>query len=651
MSDLISIILPDGSRKELPAGTTGMQFAESIGSRLAKVAVIVEVDGKEKDLAAELPDRATVSVVTEDSARGLFTLRHSTAHVMAQAVLGLWPGAYFAIGPPIEDGFYYDFELPGGAHFVPEDLERIEARMREIIAANQPFIRREHGIEEALELFKSQPYKVELINGNDDPMAGVEHNLVSSYENPPEFIDLCRGPHVPHTGRLGHFKLMRSAGAYWRGNSDNAQLQRIYGTAWAKKQDLVDYLERLEQAKLRDHRKLGEELDLFHIDDVVGPGLVLYHPKGGIIRREMEDFSRQEHEKAGYQFVYTPHIAKAALFEQSGHLGYYAESMYPPMELEDATYYPKPMNCPMHMRIYSDRQRSWRELPMRLFEFGQVYRYELSGALNGMLRVRGFTQDDSHIFCTPEQLGDELIALLDFVLHVVKAFGFEDFKAFLSTRPDDKAIGDVQDWENAQDALRAAIEKSGLPYEVDEGGGAFYGPKIDLKLKDALGREWQLSTIQVDFQLPPRFDLEYVGSDNARHRPVVIHRALFGSVDRFFATLIEHYAGAFPVWLSPVQVSVLPVKDDIDDYAQEVAQQLRSDGVRVEVMFADEPLGARIRKAKLDKQPYVLVVGEDDLANKTVGVNARGHEVERGVTVDEFHRRIRTAIDERRTDV
>jgi threonyl-tRNA synthetase len=649
MADQIDVTLPDGSTRELPAGSTGADLATSIGRGLAKAAVAVDVDGHETDLSAPLPDGSRVSVITNSSDEGRHILRHSTAHVLAQAVTDLWPGAQYAIGPAIEDGFYYDFDLPGHQHFSEGDLERIEARMREIIAADQPFVREEHSVREGLEMFAHQPYKIEIIRAVDDADAaeGVSASSVSAYRNTPGFADLCRGPHVPSTGRLGHFKLMKVAAAYWRGDEKRPQLQRIYGTAWESAAALAEHLHRLEEAEKRDHRRLGAELDLFHFPPEIGSGLPVFHPKGGLVRKLMEDYSKAEHEKAGYQFVWTPHLAKSTLYEKSGHLEWYAEGMYPPMEMEGATYYPKPMNCPMHILIYQSRQRSYRELPMRLFEFGTVYRFERSGVLNGLLRVRGITQDDSHIFCTPEQLAPELADLLAFVLRLLRAFGLTEFEAELATRPD-KFVGEPEEWEVATAALRHALETAGIPYVVAEGEGAFYAPKIDVHVRDAIGRRWQVSTLQVDFQEPGRFGMEFVGSDNGRHRPYMIHRALFGSVERFFAILLEHYAGAFPTWLAPVQVSVLPVRDDHQAYADDVAARLREDGRRVEILIADEPLGARVRKAKLEKVPYVLVVGDDDVAAGTVGVNSREKErPDRGVPLDDFRARLRAEVEDR----
>jgi threonyl-tRNA synthetase len=645
MPDVITVRLPDGSPRELPPGATGSDLAASIGRGLAKAAVAVTVDGRQADLTEPLADGSAVAVVTDATPEGRHVLRHSTAHVLAQAVTDLWPGARYAIGPPIEDGFYYDFELPGGAHFSEDDLARIEARMREIVAEDQPFIREEHSVEEGLALFADQPYKREIIEGVDAAAEdqaegvsaeGVGGSEVSAYRNNDHFVDLCRGPHVPRTGRLGHFKLMKVAAAYWRGDERRPQLQRIYGTAWESEKALAEHLDRLEEAEKRDHRRLGAELDLFHFPPELGGGLVVFHPKGGLIRKQMEDYSRAEHEKGGYEFVYTPHLAKSTLFEISGHLEWYRDGMYPPMELEGSSYYPKPMNCPMHILIYKSRQRSYRELPQRLFEFGTVYRFERSGVLNGLLRARGFTQDDSHIFCTPDQLAPELASLLEFVLRLLRAFGLEEFEAELATRPE-KFVGEPAEWDVATDALRQSLESASLDYVLAEGEGAFYAPKIDVHVRDAIGRRWQVSTLQVDLQEPQRFDMEFVGSDNARHRPYMIHRALFGSVERFLGILIEHYAGAFPAWLAPVQVSVLPVRSDHQDYADRVATELRDGGARVEVLAAHEQLGARVRKAKLEKVPYVLVVGDSDVAAGTVGVNARGEQkARRDVPLSDF---------------
>jgi len=565
----------------------------------------------------------------------LETLRHSTAHVMAQAICTLWPGTELGIGPAIEDGFYYDVRLPGDARLRPEDLAAIEDRMRAIVAADQPFVREELEIDEALRLFSDQPFKQEIIRtvaaaadaAATDPELASEAapgRRVSVYRNG-DFVDLCRGPHVGSTGQLGAFRLLRTAGAYWRGDERNPQLQRVYGTAFFDEDALLAYLDRLAEAEARDHRRLGVELDLFHFPPEIGSGLPVFHPKGALVRALMEEHSRRAHLAAGYELAWTPHLAKATLFEASGHLGWYAESMYPPMELEGARYYLKPMNCPMHTLIYESRARSYRELPLRLFEFGTVYRYERSGVLHGLTRVRGLTQDDAHIFTTPEGLADELRRLLAFVVALLRAYGLTEFEAELSTRPE-KFIGEPAEWEVATDALRGALEASGLPYDVAEGEGAFYAPKVDVHLRDAIGRRWQVSTLQVDLQLPRRFDLSYIGPDNERHRPWMVHRALFGSVERFLGILLEHYAGALPAWLAPVQVQVVPVASGHATYAEQVASRLRVAGHRVEVVSADETLGARIRRGRLEKIPWILVVGETDVAAGTVGVNRRGAE-------------------------
>ena len=662
MAATVRVRLPDGSDKELEQGATAADLARVIGRRLAADAVAAEVDGRLVDLAAELPDGASVSIVTADSAAGRDVLRHSTAHVMAQAVLRLWPGAHYAIGPVIADGFYYDFELPGGARFSDDDLVRVEAAMREVIGEDQPFRRREHPVGDALALFEGQPFKQEIISavaeGGDEvdatPAGGSGAAVVSTYENPardgrPAFVDLCRGPHVPSTGRLGHFKLTRVAGAYWRGDEHRPQLQRIYGTAWESQHALDAYLEALEEAERRDHRKIGHELDLFSFPDEIGSGLPVFHPKGGIVRMEMESYARRRHVDAGYQFVYSPHITKSELFETSGHLDWYADSMYPPMQFEDGTqYYVKPMNCPFHILVYRSRQRSYRELPMRLFEFGSVYRYEKSGVVHGLTRVRGMTQDDAHIFCTRDQMAAELESLLTFVLGLLADYGLDDFWLELQTRPEGKAVGSLADWDEATRVLEEAAKGRGLELVLDEGGGTFYGPKISVQVRDAIGRSWQMSTIQLDFQEPQRFGLEYTGADNAKHRPVMIHRALFGSIERFFGVLVEHYAGAFPTWLSPVQVRVLPVRDDHVSYAADAARRCADAGLRAEMEDASEPLGTRIRRAKLEKVPYVLVVGDDDVAAGTVGVNRRGDErPRRGVPLTEAVAAVRADVDAR----
>ncbi len=655
MSD-ISVTLPDGSARSLPDGSTAADLAADIGPRLAKDALIAVVDGTETDMVTPLADGASVEIVMPDSERGMHTLRHSTAHVLAQAVLELWPGSTFAIGPAIRDGFYYDFELPDGQTFNDDDLERIEAKMREIIKARQPFVRSALPAAEALELMEAHGYKREIIEkvtgGDSDAEMAAEAadgDTISFYRNTDDFVDMCVGPHVPHTGHLGHFKLMSVAGAYWRGDEKRPMLQRIYGTAWPTKKALKEHLHRLEEAEKRDHRKLAKELDLLSFPPEIGAGLALWHPKGATVRKIMEDYSRQRHADGGYEFVYTPNIANGRLFETSGHLDFYADGMYPPMEMDNGSYYPKPMNCPMHCLIFRDGQTSYRDLPRRLFELGTVYRYERVGTLHGLMRIRGFTQDDSHIYCTEDQLADEIASLLDFVISVLEAFGFTEFSFNLSTKDPDKFVGSDEIWDLATNALRSAIDAHGLDYGIKEGDAAFYGPKIDIDVTDAIGRSWQLSTIQCDFNLPERFGLEYVAPDGSRKRPIMLHRALFGSIERFFGVLLEHFAGNFPVWLAPVQVLVLPVAEDHTEYASTVETTLRDAGIRVETVEANDPLGKRIRNGKMQKLPYILVVGSDDVANGTVGVNQRGSDgAERDVPLADFVARV---VDEDATRV
>ena len=576
--DTITVTLPDGTPHDFPRGTTPAEVAASIGAGLAKAAIAARADGDWVDLDRPLERDTKLAIVTPNTPDGREVLRHSTAHVTAQAVTDLFPGAQYAIGPAIADGFYYDFLLPDDRHFTEDDLARIEARMREIVAADQPFLRAEVDRDEGLRLFADQPYKIEIIERVDpDDVSEVgEGPVISVYRNPrageAPFVDLCRGPHVPSTKRLGAFKLMKVAGAYWRGDEKRPMLQRIYGTAWEDKKALAAHLHQLEEAERRDHRKLGAELDLFSFPSEIGSGLAVFHPKGAMVRKLMEDYSRQRHEEGGYVFVNTPHITKSNLFETSGHLDWFADGMFPPMTLDEGgaegtQYWLKPMNCPFHILIYRSRTRSYRELPLRMFEFGTVYRYERSGVVHGLTRVRGMTQDDAHIFCAREQMVPELKRALVFVLDLLRDYGLDDFYLELSTKPEGKAVGSDEEWEEATAALRQTADEMGFEPVLDEGGGAFYGPKISVQVKDAIGRTWQLSTVQLDLQLPQRFDLAYVGADNERHRPVMIHRALFGAIERFFAILVEHYAGAFPAWLAPVQVTVLPVADRHEAYA------------------------------------------------------------------------------------
>ena len=659
MDDDITVTLPDDSTRSYPKGTTPAEVAASIGRRLAKDALAATVDGEPVDLDHPLDHDARVAIVTPASPDGREVLRHSSAHVLAQAVTDLFPGARYAIGPAIDDGFYYDFELPDGAHFTDDDLARIDARMREVIADDQPFVREEVARDEGLERFADQPYKREIIDRVDNSEVGGGA-VISLYRNPragrDDFVDLCRGPHVPSTSRLGAFQLMRVAGAYWRGDEHGPMLQRVYGTAWETPAALADYLHRLEEAERRDHRRLGAELDLFSFPEEIGSGLAVFHPKGGMVRTIMEDYSRRRHEAAGYSFVTSPHITKAHLFETSGHLDWFADGMFPPMLVNDGSdegtaYYLKPMNCPFHILIYRSRMRSYRELPIRLFEFGSVYRYERSGVVHGLTRVRGMTQDDAHIFTTRENMTDELRSLLVFVLSLLRDFGLNDFDLELSTKPPDKAVGSDADWDEATEALRSVAMDMNLDLVLDEGGGAFYGPKISVQARDAIGRAWQVSTIQLDFQMPARFGLEYVGADNDRHQPVMIHRALFGSIERFFAILLEHYAGAFPAWLAPVQVSILPVADRHHDYADRLVERLRADGFRVELLGAHEDtIKKRVRRAKHQELvPYVLVVGDRDAESETVGVNTRGtDDPEFDVPVEAFVARLAADVAARR---
>jgi len=570
----------------------------------------------------------------------LYKLRHSTAHVMAQAVLDKFPDAKIAIGPAIDNGFYYDFELP--RPLTPDDLKDITARMRDIIKGKHEFSKEVVDAKQAREIFEDQPFKLELIkdleSGEQDEhgMAISEKQELSIYRHD-KFVDLCRGPHVENTGEIHPkaFKLLNVAGAYWRGDEENPMLQRIYGTVWEKPEELKAYTTLLREAKKRDHRKLGKELDLYSSVDDVGSGLILWHANGGRIRMIMERFWREEHDKAGYEFVYTPHIGKAKLWETSGHLGFYKENMYSPIDIEGQEYYLKPMNCPFHVHIYKSQMRSYRDLPMRSAEMGTVYRYERSGVLHGLLRVRGFTQDDAHHFCTPEQMPEEIDFVLNFCLHILRSFGFEDFKAYLGTRPE-KAVGEESRWLDAEAALKASLDRSGLDYEVDEGGGAFYGPKIDLKVKDAIGREWQLSTNQFDFNLPDRFDLTYIGEDGKEHRPYMVHRALMGSMERFFGILIEHYGGAFPVWLSPIQAMAIPIADRHMDYADEVVKKLKAEGIRAKLDSRSERMNAKIRDAQKQKIPYMLVIGDKEMESGQVALRYRSGDNPGAMDIEKF---------------
>lgn len=611
----------------------------SAGGPLALV-----VEGKQRDLAFVPPDGAVVEIVTQDSDLGREVMRHSTAHVLAQAVLRLYPEAKYSIGPPIEDGFYYDFDVE--RPFTPEDLEAIEAEMRNIVKENQRFEREEIDRDRALELFADQPYKVEIIEGVPDAgdptqSEAAEGSVISIYKNAASsdgvvaFVDLCRGPHVPGTGRIKAFKLLRSSGAYWRGDENKPMLQRIYGTTWESKDALNAYLQRLEEAEKRDHRKLGRDLELFFWAPEVGPGLPLWQPNGAHVRKELEDLIRQMVLEHGYDPVYTPHIGKGTLWEVSGHLGFYRENMFPPMEADEAEYFVKPMNCPFHILIFRNKTRSYRELPVRLAELGNVYRYERSGVLHGLLRSRSITQDDSHIFCRPDQVVDELVACVDFFRALYKNFGLGPDRIDFSTRPE-KSVGSDDLWELAEDGIRQALERADLDYVVAEGEGAFYGPKIDIHIRDAIGRMWQMCTIQVDLNLPDRFGLEYIDEHGERKRPVMIHRALYGALERFMGVITEHFAGAFPTWLAPLQAVVIPIADRHAAYAEEVAATLRKHGIRVEIDLSDNTMGAKIRHQQMQKVPYMLVVGDDEAESKTVSVRRRSGDEERGVPVDSF---------------
>ena len=647
--------------------TIGELFAEIFGQD--RSAIAARVNGELRDLSRQVADGEEIEPVRGDSEDGRAIIRHSTAHVLAQAVQDLFPAAKLGIGPPVENGFYYDFDV--ATPFTPEDLVKIEKRMQQIIKERQRFSRRVVSDSDARTELADEPYQLELIGIKGSAEAEAEGadvevgaGALTMYDNVRRddsvaWKDLCRGPHVPATGYLGAFKLMRVAAAYWRGNEKNPQLQRIYGTAWESKDALKEYLHRLEEAAKRDHRKLGAELDLFSFPEEIGSGLAVFHPKGGVLRRVMEDYSRQRHIEDGYEFVNTPHITKGHLFETSGHLDWYAESMYPPMSLDEERgpdgeirkqgqdYYLKPMNCPMHNLVYRARGRSYRELPQRLFEFGTVYRLEKSGVIHGLTRARGFTQDDAHIYCTREQMQDELTNLLNFVLGLLADYGLEDFYLELSTKNPDKFVGSDEVWEEATETLRQVAERSGLDLVPDPGGAAFYGPKISVQARDAIGRTWQMSTIQLDFNLPERFELEYTAADGSRQRPVMIHRALFGSIERFVAVLTEHYAGAFPPWLSPVQVIAIPITDGHVDYLYDVAEQLKAQGIRIEVDTSDDRMQKKIRNAQKAKVPYMLIAGDEDMARGAVSFRYRDGSQKNGVPIAEAISEIAEAVAKR----
>jgi threonyl-tRNA synthetase len=644
MSDSIHIKLPDGSTKEVPKGTTALDVAKSISPRLADAALAAKTNGDLIDLTRPLEKDTDLRLLTDRDPEALEVYRHSSAHLLAAAVLELFPETKLGHGPSTENGFFYDFYRP--TPFTPEDLEKIEKKMQELVQQNLPYAREFLPRQEGLEKFKGEGdfMKCHFIEQFTKP-----DEKISIYKTG-KFLDFCRGPHIPSTGKIKAFKLLNIAGAYWLGDEKNPQLQRIYGTSFFSKKDLDDYLNKIEEAKKRDHRVLGQQLDLFSIQDLAGPGLIFWHPKGGIIRKEMEDWMREEYIRRGYSLVYTPHVARRQLFHTSGHEGYYSQNMFDAMELDDAEYRLKPMNCPGHILIYKDSLKSYRDLPVRFGELGTVYRYERSGVMHGLLRVRGFTQDDAHIFCTREQIEDEITGCLDFALDVLKDFGFDQFQTELSTwDPKDRKnfVGSDEQWQLATQSLENVLKRRKIEYKVIPGEAAFYGPKIDIKLVDAIGRLWQLSTVQFDFNLPQRFQLEYVAEDGTRKQPVMVHRALYGSVERFFGVLIEHYAGAFPVWLSPVQVAMIPIAERHCAYAEEVAAQLRAAGVRVEVDARNEKMNAKIREHAMQKVPFLLVVGDKEAEANKINVRTRGKEKTDDMGTAEFVEKIRKLIAEK----
>ena len=661
MPEQITVKGADGASASVPAGANAADALDALGARKGQV-IAAKVDGTPRDLDAVVADGATVEPIAADTEVGRSILRHSVAHIMAQAVTDLWPEAKFAIGPPVEHGFYYDFDV--AEPFTPEDLERIEARMQEIIREDQAFRRREVDKDEALALFADQPYKRELIERatsgdgvSGDEAADVDPGAtltVTLYENVrvdgSVWPDLCRGPHLPTTRWVPAFKLQRVAGAYWRGDEHGPQLQRIYGTAWESRKALKAHLQLLEEARKRDHRKLGRDLELVHFPEELGPGMAIFLPKGAIVRKEMEDWIRAETLARGYQPVYTPHVAREELWQISGHLENYGELMFPGMEVESASYRLKPMNCPFHIMAFMARTRSYRELPLRISELGTVYRYERSGVVHGLLRARGFTQDDSHIFCTADQVVDEVAGCITFARDVLRTFGLgEPSRVAVSTRPQEKSIGTAEQWAYAEEALKEAATATGFDYAIDEGEGAFYGPKIDVHARDAIGREWQLSTIQVDFNLPERLQMEYSGADGALHRPFMIHRALFGSIERFFAVLLESTAGAFPTWLAPVHAVVVPVADRHHAYGDEVVAHLAGLGLRAELDDHDDTMGAKIRRPQVAKVPYQLIVGDTERDARTVAVRPYRGEQRKDVPLDDFAGELALEVRERRT--
>ncbi|MCX5632705.1 MAG: threonine--tRNA ligase [Phycisphaerae bacterium] len=637
---MAKVTLPDGKVLDVQDGLTIGQVAEKIGARLARDAVAGKINGQPADLSTPVKTDITLSILTGDSKEGLEIMRHSCAHVMAEAICGIWPKTQLVYGPTVEDGFYYDIDLDTPIR--PEDFEKIENKMAEIAAKNLPFVRREFSREKAIIRSGGNKYKIDNVNR-------AQGETISFYSHGEGFEDLCRGPHVPSTGKIGSFKIMSVSGAYWHGDQAQKMLQRVYGTSWKTKKELDEYLYRLEEAKKRDHRVLGKQLDLFSINDDIGQGLILWHPKGSLIRHIIESFWQEEHLKRGYDIIYSPHIATEKMYQRSGHLEKYADMMYSPMDIDGQNYYLKPMNCPGHYMIYNNSPHSYRDLPMRFCELGMVYRYEPSGTLHGMLRVRGFTQDDAHTFCTPEQLGQELDLILELMHFMMTTFGYT-YKAYLATRPA-KYLGTVEEWERATNELRLALERRGLAYEVDEGGGVFYAPKIDIKLIDSLGREWQGPTHQVDLQAAKRFDIRYVGADNALHEPVIIHRTVLGSMERFIGGLIEHYGGDFPLWLAPEQMRVLTISEKSNNYAQELLSRLKTAGLRCGLDMSDEKIGAKILLAHNEKIPYMLVVGPKEAETNSVNVRTRGSKDTKTMQTDIFVAEAKKKVAERNRDL
>jgi len=636
VSAQVTVTLPDGSSLSVERSTSIYDVIGRIGKKLQKEALVAGLNGTVVDLSAPVENDSSLVVHTFESPEGKTAYWHSASHLMAHAVTRLFPGVKLAIGPAIDNGFYYDFEVE--KNFTSEDLVRIEEEMRRIAAEDLPLVREEMSRDEAMRLFQSkgEDYKVELLSG-------LPEGRVSLYRQG-DFVDLCRGPHVMRTSKLKAFKLLSIAGAYWRGDEKRRMLQRIYGTAWSSKEQLEAYLKRLEEIERRDHRRLGRELDLYSLHDETGAGLVLWHPKGARLRTIIEDFWRAEHYRNGYELVYSPHIGKGELWQISGHLDFYRENMYSSMDIDGQEYYTKPMNCPFHIMMYRNRGWSYRDLPLRWAELGTVYRYERSGVLHGLLRVRGFTQDDAHLFCRPDQMPEEIDRVLAFSLYMLRSFGFTDFGVYLATQPKEKYVGEKAQWDDATKALEASLSRAGIEYTRDEGGGAFYGPKIDIKIKDALGREWQCSTIQFDFNLPDRFEMNYTDRDGKKHRPYMIHRALFGSLERFIGILIEHYEGRFPLWLSPVQVVLASLTDEVAEHVKQTAERLHAQEIRVETDLRDETIGYKVRDAIEKRVPYIGVIGKKELESDSVSVRRRGENKSIVMSVGEFADRIRDEV-------